>query len=163
MLSKMTADKSHASVTLWSWLFPLTFLIHIAEELYGGEGYPAYLRRLRGVELTPTKFLVGQAIGLALIILGIFIARRLDFPRQLLVILGTVVAVNGLSHLITSVYYGGYGPGLISGVAIWIPLGLATLIRFKTSMQPHRYWLYVLLGIGINVAIAVFTLNADKA
>jgi len=159
----MTADKSHASLTLWFWLFPLTLLIHIAEELFGGEGYPAYLKRLRGVSLTPTKFLVGQAIGLALIVFGIFIARRLDFPRQLLVILGTIVAVNGLSHLATSLYYGGYGPGLISGVLIWIPLGMATLIRFKTGMQPHRYWLYVTLGIGINLAIAVLTLNGDKA
>lgn len=159
----MTADKSHASVTIWSLLFPLTFLIHIAEELFGGEGYPAYIKRLRGVSITPTKFLIGQAIGLALIVFGIFIARRLNFPRQLLVILGTVVAVNGLTHLVTSIYYGGYGPGLISGVLIWIPLGLAALIRFKNSMQPHRYWLYVLIGIGINAAIAVFTLNADKA
>ena len=163
MKSKMTADKSHVSTHHLSCCFPLTFLIHIAEELFGGEGYPAYLKRLRGVSLTPTKFLIGQGIGLALIVFGIFIARRLNFSRQLLVILGTVVAVNGLSHLVTSLYYGGYGPGLISGVLIWIPLGVATLIRFRTSMQPHRYWLYVMFGIGINLAIAAFTLNADKA
>ena len=152
-------DKTTSSVALWSWLFPLTYLIHIAEEFYGGEGYPAYLKRLRGVEMSSTKFLVGQAIGLALIILGILIARRLSFPRQLLVILGTVVLFNGLSHLATSAYYRGYGPGLASGVLIWIPFGIATLTRFKSSMRPIRFWLYVAIGIAINVVIALLTLQ----
>jgi len=152
-------DKPASSVTQWSWLFPLTYVIHIAEEFYGGEGYPAYLKRLRGVEMSPAKFLVGQAIGLALIALGILIARRLGFPRQLLVVLGTVVLFNGLSHLATSGYYREYGPGLISGVLIWIPFGIATLIRFKSSMRAARYWLYVAIGIGINVVIALITLQ----
>ncbi|HET6668633.1 MAG TPA: hypothetical protein VFH15_00245, partial [Pyrinomonadaceae bacterium] len=53
-------DNSASSVVLWSWLFPLTYIIHIGEEFYGGEGYPAYLKRLRGVDMSPTKFLVGQ-------------------------------------------------------------------------------------------------------
>jgi hypothetical protein len=155
-------DSSTPSATLWSWLFPLTYIIHIGEEFYGGEGYPAYLKRLRGVEMSPTKFLVGQAIGLALIVVGILIARRLSFPRQLLVILGTVVLINGLSHLVTSSYYREYGPGLISGVLIWIPLGLATLIRFKNSMRSVRYWLYIGIGVGINALIALITLNGGK-
>lgn len=155
-------DNSAPSVTLWSWLFPLTYIIHIGEEFYGGEGYSAYLKRLRGVEMSPAKFLVGQAIGLALIIVGILIARRLSFPRQLLVILGTVVLINGLSHLVTSSYYREYGPGLISGVVIWIPFGLATLIRFKNSMRSRRYWLYIVIGIAINAAVALITLKGGK-
>lgn len=152
-------DKPDSSVTLWSWLFPLTYVIHIAEEFYGGEGYSAYLKRLRGVEMSPTKFLVGQAIGLTLIVFGILIARRLGFPRQLLVILGTVVLFNGISHLATSAYYREYGPGLISGVVIWIPFGIATSMRFKSSMRPVRYWLYVAIGVAINAVIALITLK----
>jgi hypothetical protein len=155
-------DSSSSSITLWSWLVPITYLIHIAEEFYGGEGYPAYLKRLRGVDLTPIRFLVGQAIGLALIIIGLLIARRLHFPKQLLIILGTVIMVNGLSHLGTSLYYREYGPGLITGVLIWIPFGLATLIRFKSGMSAGRYWLYVVIGIAINAAVAVITLKGGR-
>ena len=149
-----------SSVALWSWLFPITYVIHIAEEFFGG--YPAYLKRLRGVDMSPTKFLVGQGIALALIVVGILVARRLNFPRQLLVIFGTVVLVNGLSHLATSSYYHEYGPGLISGLLIWIPLGIATLIRFRNSMPAVRYWLYIGVGVGINVAIALITLNGGN-
>jgi hypothetical protein len=78
------------------------------------------------------------------------------------VILGTVVLINGLSHLVTSSYYREYGPGLISGVLIWIPFGLATLIRFRNSMRTSRYWLYLGIGVGINAAIAVITLKGGK-
>lgn len=157
------SDQTIKPVTLWSWLFPLTYLVHIAEEFYGGEGYPAYLKRLRGVDMSSAKFLVGQGVGLMLIVLGILIARRLHFPRQLLVILGTVVLFNGLSHFGTSFYYREYGPGLVSGVLIWIPFGIATLIRFKDSMRPGRYWLYVAIGLGINIAVALITLNGGGA
>ena len=45
---------------LWSWLFPLSYLIHIAEEYWGGEGYPAYLLRLRGVHMSTARFLAAQ-------------------------------------------------------------------------------------------------------
>jgi hypothetical protein len=155
-------DQPAESTTLWSWLFPITYVIHIAEEFYGGGGYPAYLKRLRGVEMSSSKFLVGQAIGLTLIVVGILIARRLNFPRQLLIILGTVVLFNGVSHLATSAYYREYGPGLISGVLIWIPFGTATLVRFKSSVRAVRYCLYIALGILINVVIALLTLNGSK-
>lgn len=154
---------SDGTLTIWSWLFAVTYLLHIAEEMWGGEGYSAYLKRLRGVELSPTKFLVGQAIGMALIIAGIILARRFNFPRQLLVILGTVVLINGLSHLSTSLIHGEYGPGLVTGVLIWIPLGVATLIRFKPSVSAFRYWLYVATGIAINAIIAVITLSGGRA
>ncbi|MDQ3172961.1 MAG: hypothetical protein M3Q91_04515 [Acidobacteriota bacterium] len=42
----------------------VTYLLHIAEEYWGGEGYSAYLLKLRGVQLSPTRFLVVQAIGI---------------------------------------------------------------------------------------------------
>lgn len=155
-------DRTDKTITLCSWLFPITYVIHIAEEFYGGEGYPAYLKRLRGVDMSPTKFLVGQGIALAVIVAGILIARRLNFPRQLLVILGAVVFVNGLSHLGTSLYYREYGPGLVSGVLIWVPFGIANLLRFKSGLSVRRYWLYVATGIVINAVIALITLKGGK-
>jgi hypothetical protein len=64
---------------LWSWLFPLSYLIHIAEEYWGGEGYPAYLLRLRGVHMSTARFLAAQSVGFILVTVGVFLARRLKF------------------------------------------------------------------------------------
>jgi uncharacterized membrane protein HdeD (DUF308 family) len=148
---------SNTSTILWPWLFPVTYLVHIAEEYFGGEGYSAYLLRLRDVQLSPARFLLVQAIGLALMILGIILARRLQFPTLLTVILGAVVLVNGLTHTVFSLVYSEYIPGLITSILIWIPLGIATLMRFRRTMREARYWFCVALGVGINGIIELVT------
>lgn len=158
----MISDKvnrlfSNTSTTLWSWLFPITYLLHIAEEYWGGEGYSAYLLRLRSVHLSPTRFLLVQSIGLALVIVGIILARRLQFPNLLSVILGSVMLVNGLTHTIFSLANTEYVPGLLTSILLWIPLGIATLLRFRRTMREARYWLCVALGVGINVIIELVT------
>jgi len=153
---------SNTSTALWSWLFPITYLLHIAEEYAGGEGYSAYLLRLRRVQFSPTRFLVFQAIGLALMIMGIVLARRLQFPNLLTVIIGAVVLVNGLTHTILSLAYTEYVPGLITAILLWIPLGMATLLGFRRTMRDTRYQLCVALGIAINGDIELVTSRAGQ-
>lgn len=151
-----------ASTTLWSWLFPITYLLHIGEEYWGGEGYSAYLLRLRGIQLSPTRFLLVQAIGLTLMIVGIILARRLQFPNLLLVIMGAVVLGNALTHLSTTLMRPGYGPGLVTAMLIWMPLGTATLIRFRSSMKKGRYWLGIAIGFGVNGIVWLLTISGAR-
>lgn len=153
---------SNTSATLWSCLFPATYLLHIAEEYWGGEGYSAYLLRLRSVQLSPTEFLVVQSIGLALMVMGIILARRLKFPNLLNVILGAVVLVNALTHTILSLTHTEYVPGLITSMLLWIPLGVGTLICLKRTMSVARYWLCVAIGAGINGMIELVASSAGQ-
>lgn len=149
------------SITLWSWLFPITYLLHIAEEYWGGDGYSAYLLRQKDVQLSPARFLLVQGIGMALMIAGIILARRLRFPHLLSVILGSVVLVNGLYHTVLTWEYAEYVPGLITSVLLWIPLGVATLVRLRDSMRPARYWSCVALGVAINIVVELVANNAS--
>lgn len=153
---------SNTSATLWSWLFPATYLLHIAEEYWGGEGYSAYLLRLRSVQLSPTEFLVVQIIGLALMVVGIILARRLKFHNLMTVILGAVVLINGLTHLLLGLANTEYVPGLATSILLWIPLGVATLICLKRTMSEARYWLGVAIGAGINGMIELVTSSAGQ-
>ena len=146
-----------SNTTLWPWLFPITYLLHIAEEYWGGEGYSAYLLSLRGVQLSPTRFLLVQTIGFALMIIGIILARRLQFRNLMSVIIGAVVLANGLTHTILSIAYTEYVPGLITSIVLWIPLGMATLLGLRRMMRDARYWLSVALGVGINGIIELVT------
>ena len=150
------------SIYLWSWIFPLTYLIHIAEEYWGGEGYSAYIFRIRGVHLSPARFLAAQSIGFILVTLGVILARQFNFPQTMLLILGTIVLVNGLTHSFTSLTTHGYGPGLYSSVFIWIPLGLITLLGFKRGVSRRRYWLCVGIGAGVNVIVGVITMRGGR-
>ncbi len=81
-MTTQTNAPSTAAVDFWLWVFPLTYLIHIAEEYWGGEGYPAYILRLRGVHMSTARFLVAQSVGLILVTIGVILARRFKFPAN---------------------------------------------------------------------------------
>jgi len=162
--TKLSSLGIYARATIfWSWLFPLSYLIHIAEEYWGGEGYPAYILRLRGVHMSTARFLAAQSVGFILVTLGVVLARRLKFLPMMLVILGTVVAVNALTHTVTALSSFIYGPGLWSSIFVWGPLGIATLIRFKSMIDDQRqYWIAIAIGIGINVVVGVLTMRGGR-
>ena len=161
-MATLTRPLSPAATRLWAWLFPVTYLFHIAEEYWMGGGYSAYLYRLRGVHLSNTRFLIAQGVGVILLVAGVLIARRFHFTSVLIVILGAVVLVNSLSHIITSTVYFSYGPGLFSSIFLWLPLGAASLVRFFSVVKRRKYWIAVAIGFGINVAIAIFTLKGGR-
>jgi hypothetical protein len=154
--------RSHRSINLLSWLIPLTYVVHIAEEYWGGEGYPAYISRVQGVYLSPNRFLVAQAIGFALLTIGIILGRKFNFPAMMLLILSTTAMGNALTHSFHAITSSSYNPGLLSSVLIWLPLGIFLLIRFKPEMSSTRYWLAIAIAGSINVVIAVITLRGGR-
>lgn len=149
-------------VDLCSWLFPLTYLIHIAEEYWCGEGYPAYILRVRGVHLSTTRFLVAQTLGTVLMAGGIMLARRFNFPHMMIIIMASSVLVNGLTHTLTSLSNLTYGPGVLSSALIWIPLSIFCLVHFKKDLNRKRYLLGVAIGLGVNVLVFVITMRGAR-
>lgn len=148
---------------IWSWLFPLSYLLHIAEEYWGGEGYPAYILHLRGVHISTARFLAAQSVGFILVTIGVILARRLKFLPMMLVILGTIVAGNALTHAVTALSILRYGPGLFSSIFVWGPLGIATMIRFKGAIDDQRqYWIAIAIGVGVNVVVGILTMRGGR-
>lgn len=161
-MTSSQADYSARRIKLLSWLFPVTYLIHIAEEYWGGEGYSAYLLRIRGVHLSPARFWVAQIFGAVLMITGIVLARRLRFLFVMLVLIGSIIMINGLTHAITAIREGGYGPGLYSSLFLWFPLGLATLVYFRNRCIKWKYWMAIGIGVAVNLAVDLFTLSGAR-
>src|SRR6266545_3327737 len=155
-------DPSTATINFWLWVFPITYLIHIAEEYWGGEGYPAYILRLRGVHMSTTRFLVAQSVGVILVTVGVILARRFNFPQMMLIILGSIVLVNGITHTITALSSMRYGPGLWSSIFIWMPLGIFTLLRFRKDVSTKKYWTAIAIGVGVNVVVGILTMRGGR-
>ena len=112
--------------------------------------------------MSPARFLAAQSIGFFLVTLAVILARQLSFPQTMLLILGTIVLINGLTHSVTSLTTHGYGPGLYSSVFLWIPLGLITLLGFKRGVSRKRYWLCIGIGVVVNVLIGVITMRGGR-
>ena len=157
-----TKSPSEATINFWLWVFPITYLIHIAEEYWGGEGYPAYILRLRGVHMSTTRFLVAQSLGVFLVTIGVILARRFNFPQMMLIILGAIVLVNGITHSVTALGIRRYGPGLWSSIFIWMPLGIFTLLRFKNGVSGRKYWIAIAIGVGVNVVVGILTMRGGR-
>lgn len=150
------------SAGAWSWLFPITYLIHIAEELWGGEGFPAWLARVADVKLTPAQFLALNAVGLALMIVGVALAVKRRALLWLLVSISVAVLTNGLLHLLAALITGSYSPGLISGLALWVPLGSMAIIHLKKRLARRTFWIAAFIGGAIHIVISVLAFFTGK-
>lgn len=149
-------------ILLWSWLLPLAYLVHILEEYAGGEGYSAYMARVRGVSITNARFLFLQAIGWGLMLLGIYLSRRLRFLEWMLACLGMVEAANGVSHTITAFAAGAYNPGLVTGLLIFIPLGAIIVSIVRKRMSAGRYATALAVGLGIQAVVSLLALSGGR-
>lgn len=146
----------------WAWLFPVAYLLHIAEEYWGGIGYTEHLSQTKGIQLTSLRFFLMTGFGLILLAAGIVLAQAFRFPQLLLVIYGAVFLSNGLSHAASSLSTRTYNPGLISGVAVWIPLGLFSLLGLWGNMHTSRYILALSIGVAIQVVVSLLALSGGN-
>jgi hypothetical protein len=80
----------------------------------------------------------------------------------MVIIMATTVLVNGLTHTMTSLSNGGYGPGVLTSALIWIPLGIFLLVRFKREVSRKRYLIGVAIGLGVNVLVFVITMRGAR-
>ena len=161
-MDALAESQIFSSMSLWLWLFPATYVIHIAEEYWGGEGYVAYLFRLRGVTITPKRFLILQSLGFGWMTALVILSQLLNLREFVLAMLGTVTLLNGITHSITAINHRSYGPGLVSCVLTWIPLGLVTLILIFSKMALLPFVAAVFCGVGIIVFIMIFTMRGGR-
>lgn len=149
------------ALLFWLWIFPASYVIHAAEEFWGGEGYTAYLYRLRGVHMSPRRFVANHALALFLMTVGVVISQMLNFPTFLVTMFGALIFSNGISHTVTAIWDRGYGPGLITSI-LWIPLGAAAVIAMFGQLPNLKFAIAVAVGLGINGFIAFYTMKGGK-
>jgi hypothetical protein len=137
----------------WTMLFPITYGVHIAEELWGGETFHAWLSRVASVDLSRDEFIRLNAVAW-LIMFAATIAAGAAWPR-LIAALATVVAMNGTLHVAGSVVTASYSPGVISGVLLWIPLGLYALRRAYRGLPLAEFLSGVTAGVLAHAAVSV--------
>jgi hypothetical protein len=133
------------------WLFVLVYPLHILEE-FRGLGAP------HGINLSLKQFLALAVTGCLMMVGGILWSIRFHFPQLLEVFFGTIVVLNALSHIVNCIIVRGYDAGVITGVLIFIPLGVASLIRLRNRMGWPRYSVGVAFGLVGQAILTVLAL-----
>ena len=140
-------QRQTAFVGNWAWLLPLTYLVHIAEEYWGGTGFYRWIARVVGAELSAQTFLKLNAIFWVVMMVMVGSAVWTHAADWLITALGAIVLINGMAHTIGSLLTQSYSPGLVSGLCLWIPLGVWTLRRAWRCERQVALRLGVLLGL----------------
>src|SRR6266480_2259941 len=85
------------------WLFPVTYFFHIVEEWWAD--FPSHLVRTQGVVLSQGWFVGLQSVGSILMVMGVVLSRKLQFPNQMLAIFATIVIGNSMTHVLRSLLF----------------------------------------------------------
>jgi hypothetical protein len=128
-------------------------VLHVLEEYFYPGGFPDFMKRMAPsfAPFITTKFaIVINGLFLVLCILGASVGR--DALVFSLSIAGLLIS-NGLIHLAGSLRSRRYAPGLITGVLLYIPLGITAYIFFWDSGQISvtQGIVSVLLGLAYQV------------
>lgn len=133
------------------WIFLLVYPFHVIEEVRG-------VGASHGINLSLRLFLILVVAGCLMMVGGILLSIRFSFPQLLEIVFATVFVLNGLSHIANCVVIRGYDAGAITGGLIFIPLGVASLIRLRKSMRWPRYAVGVAFGLVGQAILSVLAL-----
>ncbi|HEX8844338.1 MAG TPA: HXXEE domain-containing protein [Pyrinomonadaceae bacterium] len=150
--------ESESFTGTWAWLFPLTYLIHVAEEYWGN--FPAWINRIWGIESSVSNFMIWNGAAWALMIVGVALVLKTKSYRWLLVSFGMVVLINATSHTIASLVTASYSPGLISGVLLWVPLGTITMLRASKRVNRRTFRAGIIVGILMHAVVTLLAFSS---
>jgi hypothetical protein len=136
----------------WMWLFPVAYLVHIAEEHWSG--FNDWIAKLWQVESSDAYFLIWNF--LALLGMAVSVSRVLKTKswRWLILGFGWSVLGNGLLHLYASISTQTYTPGVLTSIVCWFPLAAFTIWRARAAKVNARARIAgVIFGIVANIVI----------
>lgn len=143
----------------WIWLLPATYLIHLGEEVWGGEGYAAWISRLSNSSFPRSTLLLLNLLLLAGMVLVLLEALRRNALRWAVVAMGAAVLGNSFLHLVASLVTRTYSPGLVTGTLLWLPLGIYTVGRGFFRCERRELSLGLAIGLLATVLISLVALT----
>ena len=135
----------------WIFLFPATYLAHIAEEYWGG--LPARTAEITGFAVPEAAFLAANAVFWVLMATAAGLVLRRPSRAPLVVALATIVTINATLHAGGAVLTASYSPGLVTGVLLWLPLGVVALVRGHRVLSERNFRSGVLTGVVAHVLV----------
>ena len=146
------------------WLFPPTYVIHLGEEYVAAGGFPLWAERTLAIRFSNAEFTAWSTLALGLVCLGAWLVSRDPKFRFIEIALAVAVLGNVAVHVFASLLTWTYSPGLVSGVLIWIPLGVLRLRTARRAAARRGRIAGVCLGFAVVLmTIAVLWLLPSSA
>jgi len=141
----------------WIFLFPATYLVHIAEEYWGG--FPTRTAELTGLAIPEAAFLAANVFFWILMLAAVMATLYQPSRAPLVITLATVITVNATLHVGGALLTASYSPGLVSGLLLWLPLGVSALVRGFRAVPERGFRHGVLVGVLVHVLVPLVGLG----
>jgi hypothetical protein len=144
-----------SGVGWWPLLLPLAYLLHLAEEWWGGEGFAAWTAMAVGRGVSTTRFLVVNGIVWPLFTALTIAAVKRPALRWFLATFSTVVVINAVLHALGSLGTASYSPGLVTSLVLYLPIGGYGLASASRQLSQREFALALLAGFLFHAAVIV--------
>ncbi len=142
------------------WLFPVTGLVHFADELFAGGGFYRWVALIGGGRISMMRFASATLVAFVSITVASWIARkRYDW---LLFALAAIILTNALTHTAGSLATHTYSPGTLSGLLLWLPLGGSILYDGYTRNCRVAWCFGLALGTALNAGVLLLAMNLGR-
>lgn len=139
----------------------VAFIFHNLEEAISICKYPVQSPVSIIEPATCRQFIVAVSIITAVVLFAFGYAIRTKKPAVYLLIstaIASGLVLNVLiPHLFVALYTLNYTPGLITAVALNLPLGLLTLIKNRSNYKSRKQF-YQHIGIGLAIGYLLFAI-----
>jgi hypothetical protein len=134
------------------YLFPLTYLAHLSEEWWVDAPISLWFVRVPR-PLPALPFAVANAMGMTLMLIGVRLVSRGAAYHWMAPALALAVLLNTAGHLTGALLFRRYSAGLATAVALWVPLGLLTLMRVWDQADARTLRLGIAVGVTIELVV----------
>jgi hypothetical protein len=138
-----------SSMAIW---LPLVFLIHLGEEWF--TGFTEWTTIALGAEISVERFITINASAFLIFVAGTFAAFRHPAMAWFISSLAALLVLNGVLHTLATVGFGFYSPGTITGLLLYVPLGLVVLRHEHSKLKPHIFRRAVVFGVVLHGIVA---------
>jgi hypothetical protein len=131
----------------WLALLPAVYLIHLLDERLSGIGTAEFATRYLEIRFTNSAWLAVNAPSFLAFAASALLVARHRWPDWVAVALATHLALHGLGRVPTSAWFATLAPGVVSGLAVCLPSGVATLLRGHRALTRAQFRIGVLVGL----------------
>lgn len=158
-----TTDTVHdgvaAAAPRWSLWLIAALLAHQLEEWFGGPGFSAWAQDTLGASITPERFLAINIPGFLLLASAVVAAVRSASFAWMGAAVASLLFVNGVLHLLLTAAYATYSPGVVTSVALYLPLGGILLFSMSKTLPKPVFWGAFLAGVGFHALVSFTALS----
>lgn len=130
--------------SLLVWALPISFCLHVMEEFLLPGGFIEWYHRYRPkfARVKPSHYVKVNGIGFLLILETAIKASKGSGYNGLLIVWGLLSCNAVFTHLLGAVKTRQYSPGMVTGIALYLPL---TVLSYIAVVQLNRMDLFSLL------------------